>query len=160
MLPPNTPTPQRASGDAALVARRRQKARGQSMVEFAVMLPVLALILVLAADFGRAFTAYIAITGAAREGAAYGMQSTQKAAEAGTIQTVALAEISDSGEIFGDPVTVSSQVLTEPVATGGYNYVQVTANYSFAPLFPLSGLWDDLPETIPMSRTVRMRVVN
>lgn len=43
--------------------------RGQSMVEFALILPLLVLVLVGIFDIGRAFFAYIAITNAAREGA-------------------------------------------------------------------------------------------
>ncbi len=45
----------------------RQK--GQSLVEFALVLPLFVLILVGIFDIGRAFFAYIAISNAAREGA-------------------------------------------------------------------------------------------
>src|SRR4030042_5191220 len=49
-----------------------QHQRGQSMVEFALMLPLMALVLVGVFDLGRAFFASITITNAAREGARYG----------------------------------------------------------------------------------------
>lgn len=43
--------------------------RGQSLVEFALILPLFVLLLVGVFDIGRAFFAYIAISNAAREGA-------------------------------------------------------------------------------------------
>lgn len=46
--------------------------RGQSLVELALLVPVLILILIGIIDFGRVFNAYITITNAAREGARYG----------------------------------------------------------------------------------------
>ncbi len=43
--------------------------KGQSLIEFALLLPVLALIIFGVLELGRAFFAFIAITNAAREGA-------------------------------------------------------------------------------------------
>ena len=48
--------------------------RGQAMVEFALVLPILALLLVLAVDFGRVFFGWVSITNAARIGADYAAQ--------------------------------------------------------------------------------------
>lgn len=47
---------------------------GQSLVEFALTLPLLMLILLGVLDLGRLFFAYIAINNAAREGARYGAE--------------------------------------------------------------------------------------
>jgi len=55
----------------AIVPGRHQRRRGQSLVEFALVLPVLLLILMVALDFGRAFFAWVGITNASRAGAAY-----------------------------------------------------------------------------------------
>jgi len=52
--------------------RVREGERGQSLVEFALMLPILLLLLLGAIDLGRAFHSSISITNAAREGAFYG----------------------------------------------------------------------------------------
>lgn len=49
--------------------RSRQHARGQSLVELALALPVLLLIVLVAIDFGRAFSGYITLTNATRIGA-------------------------------------------------------------------------------------------
>ena len=51
--------------------RRREVSRGQALVEFALVLPVLALLLVMAVDFGRVFYGWVALNNAARVGANY-----------------------------------------------------------------------------------------
>jgi Flp pilus assembly protein TadG len=48
---------------------RRGRGRGQSLVEFALILPILALLLFILFDFGRAVYAWTAVSNAAREGA-------------------------------------------------------------------------------------------
>lgn len=45
--------------------------RGQTLVEFALVLPLLALLLVMAVDFGRVFFGWVSIHNAARVGASY-----------------------------------------------------------------------------------------
>lgn len=50
---------------------QRDRSRGQSLAEFALVAPILLLIVLLAIDFGRLFFAYVAITNAARVGANY-----------------------------------------------------------------------------------------
>ena len=56
-----------ASGTSA--RRDRARSRGQSLVELALVLPVLLLLVLAAVDLGRIFFARIAVTNAAREGA-------------------------------------------------------------------------------------------
>jgi Flp pilus assembly protein TadG len=122
------------------------------MVEFALMLPLLLLILALSADFGRAFTAYIAIGGAAGSGANYAMQNTLHSQDAAGIRAAALA---DAPSIWGvNPTVLPPASCTDPQA--GYKCVQVTVRYTFTPILqvpPISG-----PYTL--SRTVRMRVIS
>src|SRR3954468_1921791 len=45
------------------------RGRGQSLVEFALVLPVMLLVLLLAADFGRLFAGYVSLSNATRVGA-------------------------------------------------------------------------------------------
>ena len=49
--------------------KRTSKSRGQSLVEFALILPILLLLVLGAMDIGRIITTKIAVTNAAREGA-------------------------------------------------------------------------------------------
>lgn len=51
---------------------RTANSKGQSLVEFAIMIPVLLLIFGGALDLGRLFYAHVAIENAAKEGALYG----------------------------------------------------------------------------------------
>ena len=53
----------------------RSRSRGQAVVEFAIIAPLMFLMLLIAIDFGRLFFTYIAINNAAREGAAFGSLS-------------------------------------------------------------------------------------
>lgn len=129
---------------------RRRKSRGQSLVEFAVVLPVLTLIFAAAVDFGRAFTAYIAISSAAREGAAFGMLTTANSNNGAGISSAATGE---SGAIWGTTPTVISSVGTDST---GNRYVQVTVSYVFDPIMAVAPIGGNRT----MTRTVRMRVIN
>jgi Flp pilus assembly protein TadG len=131
--------------------RRRRKSRGQSLAEFAILLPVLILILAAAADFGRAFTAYIAISSAAREGASYAMASTAQANDADAVRAAALA---DAPTIWGSAPVVSDPAITKDAQN--YDMVSVTVTYTFSSIIPIPGI----PNPIPLQRTVSMRIIN
>ena len=51
--------------------RREPTSRAQALVEFALVLPILALLLVMAVDFGRVFYGWVGLNNAARVGANY-----------------------------------------------------------------------------------------
>src|SRR4051794_7429018 len=57
---------------APFTRRTRRGATGQSLVEFALVLPILLLVFSAAADIGRAFYTYVALENAVKEGAVYG----------------------------------------------------------------------------------------
>ena len=71
--------------------------RGQALVEFALVLPVLALLLVLAIDFGRVFFGWVSVTNAARIGANYAGQHPNLLANS--------EERDDYEVLIGDAVT-------------------------------------------------------
>ena len=52
-------------------ADQSERSRGQALAEFALLLPVLLLLMFMAVDFGRLFFSYIAINNAAREATYY-----------------------------------------------------------------------------------------
>lgn len=56
-----------------LLQHRRRGESGQAMVEFAIVLPVLILLVLGITEFGRALSALIVLQNAAREGARYGI---------------------------------------------------------------------------------------
>ena len=51
--------------------RNRQRSRGQSVVEFAMIAPVLVFLLLITLDFGRLFMSYITLTNTTRVAANY-----------------------------------------------------------------------------------------
>lgn len=139
----------RAAGRARH-ASRRGASRGQALVELALIVPLLVIMLGVAADFGRAFTAYITVSSAAREGASFGMMSSANAANANGIRDAALA---DAPTIWGVAPTVSSSPGTD---FQSYPQVTVTVNYTFTPILRIP----PIPNSVDMSRTVVMRVIN
>src|SRR5207248_6606848 len=52
--------------------RRRSSSRGQALVEFALVLSVVVMVLLLAIDLGRVYFAFVGVRNAAREAAIYG----------------------------------------------------------------------------------------
>jgi beta-lactam-binding protein with PASTA domain len=63
-----------------------RSSRGQALVEFAIVLPLLALLLVMAIDFGRVFFGWVSVTNAARIGADYAAQFPDAWASGNTAQ--------------------------------------------------------------------------
>ena len=61
-----------ASRPAATGRDRHHKSRGQSFVEFALVAPVLLLLLLITLDFGRMFMSYVTLNNAARVAANFG----------------------------------------------------------------------------------------
>jgi Flp pilus assembly protein TadG len=71
--------------------RSRSKTRAQTMVELALVLPIILLVVLGLIEFGRAFFYYTMISGGAREGARYGcvhMEDGQAAVESGVREAV------------------------------------------------------------------------
>lgn len=63
------------------------------MVEFAIMLPILALLLVMALDFGRVFFGWVSVTNAARIGADYAAQFPDAWATGNAVQQARFEEL-------------------------------------------------------------------
>ncbi|MBF6605460.1 MAG: pilus assembly protein [Chloroflexi bacterium] len=125
-----------------------ERGAGQSVVEFAVLLPLFMLLLLVTVDFGRLFFSYIQITNAAREGAAYAaVDPTNLAA----ITTRATAEANSQAQGGEHPIAVTTACVDTTGATipcsgapggGGPGYtVTVTASEVFSFLTPwMNGL--------------------
>ena len=68
---------------------RRRRVSGQSVAEFAIIVPVMLLILLGIADFGRLFTSAVAVEAAGREAADYGAFDSSYWTPANVVTTVA-----------------------------------------------------------------------
>lgn len=99
------------------------------MVEFAFVLPVMLLLMVMIVDFGRAFYSYVNLTNAAREGArkAIVCQNTT------SIQTRVINSAPGLGLSAGG-VSISAG----PYTIG--NAITVTATYPYTTVTPLTNL--------------------
>lgn len=106
--------------------RRRKGAAAQAVVEFALVLPVLALITMSVIDFGRAYFAYEALANSAREGARYCALKLTTSSLSGRV----------TGEVNGTVSGVTVTPSTCPSVTQG-NPVTVTVHASFTPVTPL-----------------------
>ena len=139
-----------------LTPGQRHRSTGQAITEFAVVLPVLLLLLLFTVDFGRLFFSYIAVNNAVREGAYYAAARAadtpfdQAAYEAG-VTTAALGEVNVQGQGGEGTLTVNGPTCFSPGGTtldchtasnfaGGIgNQVTVSASQPFTFLTPLIG---------------------
>jgi Flp pilus assembly protein TadG len=84
----------------AKTATRRSRpdgSRGQSLVELALILPVILLIVMFALDFGRAFYSWVTVTNAARVAANYAAANPNKAYPNASYSSLVQAETPDDG---------------------------------------------------------------
>jgi Flp pilus assembly protein TadG len=112
------------------VFKRRDNEQGQAVVEFAVILPVLLLILFAILQFGVVFNNYIQVTAAAREGA-------RKAAVSRTLGTAAAESAATTAAKNAAPgLNQSSITVSFPnsptFAQGSDVSVQVSYPYSIS----------------------------
>lgn len=126
---------------------RTRGERGQSLAELAVLLPILLIIALGAVDFGRAYFASQAVDNAARTGAQYAAVST---ANAGNLNGIQTAVAQESGGLASTP-TVTAATGADSM---GKTYTRITVSYNFTTMIA----WPGLPHSIPMTRTVQMRV--
>ncbi len=138
---------------------RRQMNKGQTYVELALAFPLLALVLVLVADFARVFYASISVASAARAGVQYGAQNYTTAIDFYAIQQAALNDGKNIGGLSavaqdfcmcnGSKVACSPTQCAQPQL-----FVQVKANTTFNTLLSYPGV----PSQFPLSSTAVMEV--
>jgi hypothetical protein len=128
---------------------RQSSRRGQTLVEFAIILPLLLLIIFGVIDLGRAFYTSVVLSNVAREGARFAALNYSRT-DIGDIKVAirqaALLEAEGSGVQLGE--TNIDLPLSNPAA--GQPYV-VRVNYNFG--LVMSFLW---PTPIPLSQSVTM----
>ena len=113
----------RASG------KQKRRERGQSLVETAVVLPILLLLVAAIVDFGRAFDAYIVLTNAAREGARFG--STNPELSEDGVKDLVVANVVGSGTNITQMTGFTAANVTVEGQVEGSEEVKVTVTYQF-----------------------------
>ncbi len=134
--------------------RKEKRQRGQAMVEFALVLPLLLIVTFIIIDFGFAFSQWIVITNATREGARLG--ATGKSADLVATRTIDASNGTLAGA--GDVVSVEYLDLNgDGVGLGDQVVVRANHDYDFiTPLDVFLNLTGLSP--IPLSACSDMRV--
>ena len=118
------------------------KDRGAAAVEFALVLPILMLIICGIIDFGRAYNAQITLTNAARE-------AVRVWALGGTAGETSSRAVETAVGLTG--VTVTGTSTTAPCTFGAMTTVTVTADFTY--VFPL------IKQFAPSASTITTRGV-
>jgi Flp pilus assembly protein TadG len=136
---------------------------GASLVEMAIIMPLLLLIAFGVIDFGRAYYLVPEIAGAAHAGAIYGSQNppditgTERAAQLNAPDVSNLSATATWGCECSDGTNQESGsicVNTPPSCSMNVVYfVTVQASAAYSPLFP----WPGIPSTIPLSKSTTIR---
>ena len=91
--------------------KKNKRSNGQSLVEFALVLPILLLLILGAMDLGRMFYIKVVLTNAAREGANH-LANFKRDDDAGALLAIKNEASSSNVEVVDSEVTISS--LREP----------------------------------------------
>lgn len=138
---------------------------GQSLVEVALVAPLLAMLMLGIVDFARAYYLSQEVTGAAQAAAEYGAENPSDTAgmtAAATADAPNVTGLTVSSPTYGcecsDGTDYSASCGTKPTSCT-YNVVdvvQVTVSATYTPLFP----WPGIPSSIALSSTAEMRSGN
>jgi len=132
------------------------------MVEFAVVFPILVLLLIGAADFGRVFFTSVAVANAARAGAEWGAMTPANSQDSLGIVNFAKFDGAEAGTITVTAQTVCRCGTTVTACSttpncSGYgvpkSYIEVTASKTVNLILPYPGV----PNNISVSRTATFR---
>jgi hypothetical protein len=132
-----------------ILSRRRERTRGQSLVEFALVLPIMLLLLAGAIDLGRLFYSYVAVENAAKEGALFGARSplcddnlNVNCGDPNNVVWHVRNEATNIGSQLSTTVACRTPagVLVSPIndCLDGYSY-QVAVSYPFRLITPILG---------------------
>jgi len=125
--------------------------RGQSLAEFAIVLPVLLILVLGSIDLGRLFFAYISVSNAARIGAQYASASPDASTDVTGIRDAAVA---DTNGLVGTSSTNPDVSTATGADAQGHMYAEVTVDYTYSTIFP----WPVIPGSVSVERTVRAMV--
>lgn len=131
-----------------LVTKLKKDEQGQSIVEFALVLPILLLIVLAIMEFGWLFNGHILVTSSAREGA--------RVAAVSNVQEEIISAVQE--HVSGTAVTVQEIKVTRPTdgeegAISGAVVVTVTATME-----PLVGFFVAGPYEITQRATMRQEL--
>ena len=121
-------------------ARARRSEAGTSVVEMAIVLPLLLLLVFGIGEFGVAYTRWNSLTNAVREGAREGVVF-RNPCDAGAVTTLIETTIDNFAGSSGlDTTIINKTVVGACLGTGTQLSVTATAPYDYIALSALAGL--------------------
>lgn len=138
-----------------LIRKKEKGERGQSLVEFALIVPLFLLLVFAIVDFGMGFYSWITVTNAAREGARIGVVGADSAAITERVNDTA-------GSLSGPNLTVTVGNASDQGGDSGEE-VSVSVVYKYELITPVSGIMStisggSLGPNINFSATSKMRL--
>lgn len=122
--------------------------RGATVVEAAILLPLLVFFFVIGVDFARVFYHHLTITNAARNGAYYACQSLDNSNNQAGIEAAALRDTTD--------LTPTPSVnVRRGDFEDGTPWVEVEVNYRFRTVTQFPGV----PNDVTITRSCQMRIL-
>lgn len=148
---------------------RVRRQRGVAMIEFAIALPVLLLLMLATAEFGRMLSQYNTLTKAVRDGVRYAA-STAEAGSTGIVAitpaiATAVANLVATGNVAGSgtPILPGLTAADVTVTDAGNGYVSVSATYAYEPLLgatlPTFGFGNPVSLTLSLNAASVMRAL-
>jgi len=133
----------------------RPARQGTAAVEFALILPVLMMLLLGCIDFGRFPHSYIAVTNAARAGAGFGsVNPYTTATDKEWNAAIKSAVVDEMSKLNG----FDSTQLVVPSTKPQNGNVTVTVKYPFQTVVDWSLIWPGLPNSVTMQQVAAMPV--
>lgn len=132
--------------------RVRSDVRGQAMVEFAIVLPLLLVLMIAVFEFGRAWNVYHAVTDAARLGARSAVVADPNTTQDSVYSIVRRALSRAAIDTASATITLSGW----RTGTGTPASVAIAVPYTFVFLRPFMG-WSDSRAAITLRSTFVMR---
>lgn len=135
--------------------RRWRADEGAELIEFALVCPIVVLLIAGLMEFGMIFRSLEVVTNAAREGARVAVLPAYGTAD---VQTRVDQYMNASGMTGGYAVAVADAPLATGAGTFTARAVTVTYTYQFATLAAIAGFFGGSFDTIPLTGRSVMRV--
>jgi Flp pilus assembly protein TadG len=132
---------------------RGLRERGQSLVEFSIILPLILVMLIGVIEVTTVFTHYVSVVNASRDGARFGSKGYTDA-DIRAVAAIDLSKLPNSVQIT--PTAAISIDRTPPASLSGDNTVTVKVCYDHHTLLQIGLI---LPDIVPICDSTTMRVV-
>lgn len=148
-----------------MLKRLIRDTRGNAMVEFGVVLPILTLMAFGAADFGRLFIESAILAGASKSGAVQGYRTTKDSTDTTAMQNRILADVGNlrgvtgTGSSYCDcPDNPGVAVSCTDTTCAGYGIPRVYVKSTAAKTLQTLGRYPGIPNSVNMSINTYLRV--